>query len=179
VPEFFCGRAEFSFECGQADRDWFWFRREVQNFDSSSETVTKKVPTKGDAGSRFDRRKNAGHAVMFLHDPRFLFHLRKRDREIIIIFRIIFVGEADQRFGRDLANRDGAASGKRMLRGNRHTNAFVKQLFISQAAQRTSLRGTNDQSDLKPAIAYAVENGLVAPIVQSDVHVWHFSLKCP
>jgi hypothetical protein len=30
---------------------------------------------------------------------------------------------------------------------------------------------------LKPAIAYAVENGFVAPIVQSDVHLWHRLLK--
>jgi hypothetical protein len=32
---------------------------------------------------------------------------------------------------------------------------------------------------LKPAIAYPIENGVVAPIVQFDVDVWHRSLKCP
>jgi hypothetical protein len=30
---------------------------------------------------------------------------------------------------------------------------------------------------LKPAIAYAVENGLVGPIVQSDVYVLHRPLR--
>src|SRR5438034_5545420 len=114
-----------------------------------------------------------------LHHPRFLFHLRKDDREIIIIIRIIFAGEANQRFGGNLGNRNGAASGKRMLRGHRHANAFVKQLLIAQVVQRNSLQGRNDQSELKPALAYPIENGVVAPIVQSDVHVWQRSLKCP
>jgi hypothetical protein len=56
-----------------------------------------------------------------------------------------------------------AAAGKRMLRGQRHANAFVKQFFVSQVAQRTSLRGRNDQSELKPAIAYPIENIFVGP----------------
>ncbi len=34
-------------------------------------------------------------------------------------------------------------------------------------------------SELKPAIAYPVENVFDAPIVQSNVHVWRRSLKCP
>ena len=106
----------------------------MQKLYSVSETVTKNVHTDGDAGSRFDGRNHAGKTVVFLHDPRFLFHLRKDDREIIIIFRIIFAGEANQRFGRNLGNRNGAASGKRMLRGDRHANAFVKQFLISQVA---------------------------------------------
>ena len=52
----------------------------MQKLYSVSETVTKNVRTGGDAGSRFDGRKNAGHAVMFPHDARLLFHLRKRRR---------------------------------------------------------------------------------------------------
>jgi len=87
----------------------------VQKFYSVSETVTK-VYRNGDAGPRFDGRHDAGHAVMFLDDARFLFHLRKDDREIIIVIRVIFAGEANQRFGCNLGNRNGAASGKRMLR---------------------------------------------------------------
>jgi hypothetical protein len=70
-----------------------------------------------------------------------------------MIFRIVFMVEADQWFGRNLGNRNGAAPGERMLRGDGHTNAFVKQLFISQVAQRTSLRSKNDQSELNPAVA--------------------------
>ena len=88
------------------------------------------------------------------------------------------MGEANQRFGRNLGKRNGSAAGKRMLRGDRHANPIVKQLFISQVAQRTGLRGRNYQSELEPAIAYALENGLVGPIVQSDVHAWHRPLKC-
>src|SRR4029079_1833896 len=60
-----------------------------------------------------------------------------------------------------------------MLRSDRHTNALAKKLLKLHIVQRTSLWGTSYQSDLKPAIAYAVENGFVAPIVQSDVHLWH------
>jgi hypothetical protein len=48
--------------------------------------------------------------------------------------RILFAGEANERFGRNLGQRNGAASGKRMLRGDRHADALVKQLFISQVA---------------------------------------------
>jgi hypothetical protein len=55
--------------------------------------------------------------------------------EIIIMFRIVFVGEADQRFDHNLGNRNGAASGKRMLRSHCHANAFVKQLLISHVVQ--------------------------------------------
>jgi len=98
----------------------------VQKFHAISETVTKEVSTNGDAGSRFDRRHNARHTFESLHHPRFLFHLRKDDREVIIIFRIVFTGEADQRFGCNLGKPNRAASGKRMLRGDRHANAFVK-----------------------------------------------------
>ena len=94
LPKLFRGRTEFSFERGYTNRDWFRFRNEVQHFDPVSETVTKNVHTNCDAGSRFDGRKNAGQAVMFLHDARLLFHLRKDDREIIIVFRIVFAGEA-------------------------------------------------------------------------------------
>ena len=63
-----------------------------KTFQAVSKAVTKNVRTDGDAGSRFDGRKNAGHAVVFLYDARFLFHLRKEDREMIIIFRIVFHG---------------------------------------------------------------------------------------
>lgn len=100
----------------------------MQKLYSVSETVTKNAYTNGDAGSRFDGRHNAGKTVVLLHYPRFLFQLRKDDREIVIVIRIIFAGEANQRFGRNLSNRNGAASGKRMLRGHRHANAFMKQL---------------------------------------------------
>src|SRR3954451_3779607 len=117
---------------------------------------------------------------MFLDDTRFLFHLRKGDREYIVVTRIVFAGEANQWFGRDLAQRNGAASGcKRMLRRDRHANALAKQLLKPHIVQRTSLWGTSYQSELKPAIAYALENGFVAPIVQFDVQLWHRSLKPP
>ena len=75
------------------------------------------------------------------------------------MFRIVFVGEADQRFGHNFGNRNGAASGKRMLRSHCHANAFVKQLLTSCS---TRLQGRNDQSELKPAITYPVVNGVVA-----------------
>jgi hypothetical protein len=74
------------------------------------------------------------------------------------------VGEANQRFGRKVGKRNGPASSKGMLRGNRNTNPIVKQLFVAQIAQRTRLWGRNYQTELKAAVAYAVENGLVSPI---------------
>src|ERR1700737_1252593 len=166
LPEFFRGWAESAFCPDDAHRDRFRLRSDVQKFDAVSETVTK-VRTNGDAGSRFDGRNNTKKTVVLLHHPRFLFQLRKDYREKVIVIRIIFAGEANQRFGRNLGNRNGAASGERLLRGDRHTNAFVKQFLISHVLQRASLRGRNDQSKLKPAIAYPIENGVVAPIVQS------------
>src|SRR5207302_11417476 len=80
LPEFFRGWAEFSFSRDDADRKWFRLRSEVQELYSFSETVTK-VYRNGNAASRFDDRQDAGHAVMFLDDARFLFHLRKGGRE--------------------------------------------------------------------------------------------------
>jgi hypothetical protein len=139
----------------------------VQNLYSVSETVPQSLRTNGDPGSCFDCRNKARKTVVLLHYSRFLFHLRKDDRKIIIVTRIIFAGEANQRFGRYLGNRNGAASGKRMLRSDRHANAFVKQLLISQVVRRTSLRGRNDQSELKPAIAYPIENALTWPCVRA------------
>src|SRR5690349_23172284 len=64
-----------------------------------------------------------------------------------------------------------------MPRRDRHANALAKQLLKAHIAQRTSLWGTSYQSELKLAIAHAVENGFVTPIVQSDVHLWHRLLK--
>jgi len=151
----------------------------VQKLYSVSETATERIHTDGDPGSRFDGRNNARKTVVLLHHPRFLFQLRKDDRDIIIVVRIIFACKPNQRFGHNFGNRNGAASGKRMLRSDRHANALAKQLLILNIAQRTRLLGTSYQSDLKPAIAYAVENGFVAPIVQSDVHLWHRLPKSP
>jgi len=112
-------------------------RSEVQELYSVSETVTK-VWANRDASPRFDGRHNAGHAVMFLDHARFLFHLRKDDRKQIVVIRIVFAGQANQQFGRNLDERNAAPSGKRMLRSDRHANALVKQLFISQVAERTT-----------------------------------------
>src|SRR6478672_4151144 len=125
LPEFFRGRTKPSFSRDDADRKWLRLRSEVQKFYSVSETVTK-VWANRDAGSRFHGRHNAGHAVMFLDHARFLFHLRKDDREIIIVIRIIFAGEANQQFGRGLDERNAAPSGKPMLRSDRHANALAK-----------------------------------------------------
>ena len=61
----------------------------MQKFQAVPKTVTK-VRGNGDAGSRFDGRHNGGKTVVLLHYPRFLFHLRKDDREIIIKIRVIF-----------------------------------------------------------------------------------------
>src|SRR5947207_5604349 len=80
LPEFFRGWAEPPFSRDDADRKWLRLRSEVQELYSFSETVTK-VYRNGNAASRFDDRQDAGHAVMFLDDARFLFHLRKGDRE--------------------------------------------------------------------------------------------------
>ena len=73
----------------------------MQKFQAVPKTVTK-VRGNGDAGSRFDGRHNGGKTVVLLHHARFLFHFRKDVREIIIVIRIIFAAEANQRFGRDL-----------------------------------------------------------------------------
>src|SRR5947208_2847508 len=80
LPKFFRGWAESAFCCDDADRKWLRLRSEMQELYSVSETVTK-VYRNGDAAPRFDGRHDAGHAVMFLDDARFLFHLRKGDRE--------------------------------------------------------------------------------------------------
>ena len=112
----------------------------MQNFYAVSEAVTKSVRTNGDSGSCFHGRNNAGRTIVLLHHSRFLFHLRKDHREIIIVVRIIFAGEANQRFGRDLGNRNGAASGKGMLQCHRHANAFVKQFLIAHVVQRIGLQ---------------------------------------
>src|SRR6266513_1763538 len=99
LPEFIRGWAESAFCRDDADRKWFRLRSEVQKSYSVSETVTK-VYRNGDAGPRFDGRHDAGHAVMFLDDARFLFHLRKGDREIIIVIGILFARQANERFAR-------------------------------------------------------------------------------
>ena len=116
----------------------------MQKLYSVSETVTKNVYANGDPGSCFDGRNNARKTVVLLHHPRFLFHLRKDDREEVIVIRIIFAGKANQRFGRNFGNRNGAASSKRMLRSHRHADAFLKQFLISHVVQRTGLGGGND-----------------------------------
>src|SRR4029077_15423239 len=80
LPEFFRGRTEASFSRDDANRQWLRLRSEVQKLYSVSETVTT-VYRNGDAGPCFDGRHDAGHAVMFLDDARFLFHLPKDDRQ--------------------------------------------------------------------------------------------------
>src|SRR6476620_5277357 len=125
LPEFFRGWAEASFSRDDADRKWLRLRSEVQKLYAVSETVTK-VWANRDGSPHFHGRHNAGHAVMFLDHARLLFHLRKDDREIIMVIRIIFAGEANQRFGRGLDERNAAPSGKWMLRSDRHANALAK-----------------------------------------------------
>ncbi|HXM74015.1 MAG TPA: hypothetical protein VN904_01970 [Chthoniobacterales bacterium] len=53
----------------------------MQKLYSVSETVTQNLATNGDPGSCFDGRNNGGKTVVLLDHPRFLFHLRKDDRE--------------------------------------------------------------------------------------------------
>src|SRR5580765_407310 len=125
VPEFFRGWADSAFCRDDTDRKWLRLRSEVQKFYSVSETVTK-VWANRNGSPRFDGRHNAGHAVMFLDHARLLFQLRKDDREIIMVIRIIFAGEANQQFSRGLDERNAAPSGKRMLRRDRHANALAK-----------------------------------------------------
>src|SRR4029077_11741388 len=98
---------------------------EVQKFYSVSETVTK-VWANRDRSPHFHGRHNAGHACVFLDHARLLFQLRKDDREIIMVVRIISAGQTNQRFGRGLDERNAAPSGKRMLRSDRHANALAK-----------------------------------------------------
>src|SRR5882672_6992132 len=98
----------------------------MQELYAVSETVTQNVETKSDPGSCFDGGYNAGKTVVLLDHPRFLFYLRKDDREEVIVIRIIFAGEANQRLGRNFSNRNSAAPGKRMLRSDRHANTFFK-----------------------------------------------------
>ena len=61
----------------------------MQKFQAVPKTLTK-VCGNGDTGSRFDGRHNGRKTVMLLHHPRFLFRLRKDEREIIVVIRIIF-----------------------------------------------------------------------------------------
>src|SRR5262245_19270796 len=98
----------------------------MQKLYPVSETAPQNVETKSDSGSRFDGRNYAGKTVMLLHHPRFLFHLRKDGREEVIVIRIIFAGKTNQRFGRNVGDWNGAASGKRMLRSDRDAKAFLK-----------------------------------------------------
>src|SRR4029077_5572244 len=125
LPEFFRRWAKSFLWRDDADRKWFRLGSEVQKFYSVCETVTK-VWADRDGSPRFDGRHNAGHAVMFLDHARLLFQLRKDDREIIMVIRIIFAGEANQQFSRGLDERNAAPSGKRMLRSDRHANALAK-----------------------------------------------------
>src|SRR6266487_64536 len=146
LPECFRSWGESAFWSGDADRDWFRLRSDVHELYSVSESVTQNVYSDGNAGSRFDGRHDAIITVVLLDHPRLLFRLRKDAREIVVEIRMIFSDQANQRFGRNFSNRNGAAAGKRMLRSDRHANAFVKQFLIAQVVQLTSLRGSNNYS---------------------------------
>ena len=98
----------------------------MQELYPVSETVPQNVEAKSDADSCFDGRNNAGKTVVLLHYPRFLLYLRKDGREEVVVIWIIFAGQADQRFGRNLGKRNGAASSKRMQRSDGHAHAFLK-----------------------------------------------------
>ena len=151
LPEFLRGGAESAFCPDDADRDWFRLRSDAQNLYSVSETVTKSVRTNGDPGSCFDGRNNARRTIVLLHHPRFLFHLRKDHREIIVVIRIIFTGQANQRFGRNLGNRNGAPFGKRMvwshrrrsISGYRLNHMKTKEIISRQACAPAMLRKEN------------------------------------
>jgi pimeloyl-ACP methyl ester carboxylesterase len=112
----------------------------VHELYSVSETVTQNVYSDGNAGSRFDGRNNAGKTVVLLDHPRFLFHLRKDDREDVIVIRIIFAGEANQRFGRNLGNRNGAASWQTRLVRFLRTLFFARPSRWDRAGRRLSFR---------------------------------------
>src|SRR5258708_36819445 len=106
----------------------------MQKFHAVSESVAINVSTNDDAGSRFDGRNNARYSVMLFHHPRFSFHLRKDGREMIIVSRMVFAGGANERFGRNFGNRNGAATGKRLVGGDPHASAVVRQLCNAPVA---------------------------------------------
>src|SRR5437879_11642692 len=66
----------------------------------------------------------------------------------------------------------------------RMDNAGIGSIDISMKKAYTSRAFDIETIDLAKhsqsggQFAYPIENGVVAPIVQSDVDVWHFSLKC-
>ena len=98
----------------------------MQKLYSVSEAVTKDVYTNGDAGSRFDGRKNARVAVMFLDDARLLFHRREDGQKIIVIDWITLTRQSDERFTHRVGKWNAAATRKRMIRRNGKTDTFVK-----------------------------------------------------
>jgi pimeloyl-ACP methyl ester carboxylesterase len=112
----------------------------VQKLYSVSETVTQNVYTNGDAGSRFDGRHDAIITVVLLDHPRLLFRLRKDAREIVVVIRIIFAGETNQRFGRNFSNRNGAASWQTRLVRFLRTLFFARPSRWDRAGRRLSFR---------------------------------------
>jgi hypothetical protein len=70
LPEFIRGWAGSAFCSGDADRDRFRLRSDVQKFHTVPKTVTK-VRGNGDAGSRFDGRHNGGKTVVLRRTDRF------------------------------------------------------------------------------------------------------------
>jgi len=67
----------------------------------------------------------------------------------------------------------------------RMDNAWIGSIDISMKKAYTSRAFDIETIDLAKhsqsggQFAYPIENFFVAPIVRSDVHVWHCPLKCP
>jgi hypothetical protein len=77
MPEFFRGWVEPAFCPDDADREWFRHRSDVQKYQAFSKTVTKGCG-KGDAGSCFDGRNNAGKLSCSSTTRGFCFTFEKR-----------------------------------------------------------------------------------------------------
>jgi len=107
----------------------------------------------------------------------FCFTFEKVPRGIVVI-RIVFAGEANQ-----LVQRQSRSVGMRWSPGKRMLRRETATQRVGEATPQTAHRaaplvfGNELSIRVEAAIAYAVENGLCCSNRQSDVHLWHRSLK--
>src|SRR5207253_9805611 len=73
-----------------------------------TESVTKRFHRNGHTGARFDGRKNAGHAIVFLYHLRLIFYRSKECGKIAVIIGIILSRKSYKRLLRRISQRDGS-----------------------------------------------------------------------
>ena len=97
------------------------------NFQSRTCETLERLCNHSDASARFDRRDEAGDAIVFLNNLRRTVQWRKQIGNPCLMFRIVHAGKGNKTLSGDLFQPDSARPRQWMRRMQGHANGLTLQ----------------------------------------------------